>query len=47
MTNNIQSPSILDLLKKKMRETKESCEKYKNDADDFERKLLHELRDHP
>ena len=43
MTANVQSQNILDVLKKKMRATKEECEKYKEDAEDLQRKLQGEI----
>ena len=43
MTTNVQSGNILDVLKKKMRATKEECEKYKEEADDLQRKLQAEV----
>ena len=43
MTTNVQSGNILDVLKKKMRATKEECEKYKEDSEDLQRKLQAEI----
>ena len=43
MTANVQGSNILDVLKKKMRATKEECEKYKEDCEDLQRKLQVEL----
>ena len=39
MTANVQGSNILDVLKKKMRATKEECEKFKEEAEDLQRKL--------
>ena len=41
--NNVQGSNILDVLKKKMRATKEECEKFKEDAEDLQRKLQVEI----
>ena len=38
--NNVQGSNILDVLKKKMRATKEECEKFK---EDLQRKLQVEI----
>jgi tropomyosin-1 len=43
MTANVQGSNILDVLKKKMRATKEECEKYKEDCEDLQRKLQVEI----
>ena len=43
MTANVQGSNILDVLKKKMRATKEECEKFKEEAEDLQRKLLVEI----
>ena len=43
MTANVQGSNILDVLKKKMRATKEECEKYKEDCEDIQRKLQVEI----
>ncbi len=43
MTANVQGSNILDVLKKKMRATKEECEKYKEEAEDLQRKLQVEI----
>ncbi len=43
MTANVQGSNILDVLKKKMRATKEEAEKYKEDAEDLQRKLQIEV----
>lgn len=39
MTANVQGSNILDVLKKKMRATKEEAEKFKEESDDYQRKL--------
>ena len=39
----VQGSNILDVLKKKMRQTKEEMEKYKEDSDDLTRKLSAEV----
>lgn len=41
--NAVQGSNILDVLKKKMRATKEECEKFKEDAEDLHRKLQVEV----
>lgn len=38
-----QGANILDVLKKKMRSTKEEMEKYKEESDEFQRKLQVEI----
>ena len=43
MSNNVQGSNILDVLKKKMRATKEESEKYKEECEDIQRKLQVEL----
>ena len=43
MTANVQGSNILDVLKKKMRATKEECEKYREDCEDLHRKLQAEI----
>ena len=43
MTANVQGSNILDVLKKKMRATKEESEKYKEECEDIQRKLQVEL----
>ena len=43
MTANVQGSNILDVLKKKMRATKEECEKFKEEAEDLQRKLQVEI----
>ena len=42
-TAQVQGSNILDVLKKKMRQTKEEMEKYKEDFDDSQRKLQVEI----
>ena len=44
MTTNVQGSNILEVLKKKMRATKEECDKYKEDCEDLQRKLKIEIR---
>ena len=41
--NAVQGSNILDVLKKKMRATKEECEKFKEEAEDLQRKLQLEI----
>ena len=43
MTANVQGSNILDVLKKKMRATKEESEKFKEECEDVQRKLQVEL----
>jgi len=43
MTANVQGSNVLDVLKKKMRATKEESEKYKEDCEDLQRKLQVEI----
>lgn len=43
MTTNIQQGTILDVLKKKMRQTKEEMEKYKEECEDYHKKLQVEI----
>ena len=40
----VQGSNILDVLKKKMRQTKEEMEKYKEEGEDLRRKLQVELK---
>ena len=42
-SQQIQGSNILDVLKKKMRQTKEEMEKYKEECDDAQRKLQLEI----
>lgn len=39
MTANLQQGSLLDVLKKKMRQTKEEMEKYKDECEEYHKKL--------
>ena len=41
--NAVQGSNILDVLKKKMRATKEECEKFKEEAENLKRKLQLEI----
>jgi tropomyosin-1 len=41
--SNAQGSNILEVLKKKMRATKEECDKYKEDFEDLQRKLQVEI----
>ena len=43
MSNTVQGSNILDVLKKKMRQTKEEMEKYKEDSEDMQKKLQVEI----
>ena len=43
VSNNVQGSNILDVLKKKMRATKEESEKFKEECDDVQRKLQVEV----
>ena len=43
MATQVQSSPLLDVLKKKMRLTKEEMEKYKEEAEDMARKLQVEI----
>lgn len=43
MTANIQQGKLLDVLKKKMRQTKEEMEKYKDECEEFHRRLQLEI----
>ena len=42
-SNTVQGSNILDVLKKKMRQTKEEMEKYKEESEDMARKLQVEI----
>ena len=42
--NQVQGSNILDVLKKKMRATKEESERFKEECDEFQRKLLNETQ---
>lgn len=39
MTTNIQQGTLLDVLKKKMRQTKEEMEKYKDECEEYQKRL--------
>lgn len=39
MTTQLQQGTLLDVLKKKMRQTKEEMEKYKDECEEFNRKF--------
>lgn len=39
MTTNIPQGTLLDVLKKKMRQTKEEMEKYKDECEEFQKRL--------
>lgn len=39
MTTQLQQGTLLDVLKKKMRQTKEEMEKYKDECEEFSRKF--------
>ena len=41
--NAVRSTMLLDILKKKMSQTKEECEKFKEEAKDLQRKLQIEI----
>lgn len=43
MTTNLQQGTLLDVLKKKMRQTKEEMEKYKDECEEFQKRLQAEL----
>lgn len=43
MTAQIQQGALLDVLKKKMRQTKEEMEKYKDECEEFQKRLQAEL----
>ena len=43
MTQAVQGSNLLDVLKKKMRQTKEEMEKYKEEGEDMGRKLQLEI----
>lgn len=43
MTANVQQGTILDVLKKKMRQTKEEMEKYKDDCEEIGKRLQVEV----
>lgn len=43
MTTNIQQGTLLDVLKKKMRQTKEEMEKYKDECEEYQKRLQLEV----
>lgn len=43
MTTNLQQGTLLDVLKKKMRQTKEEMERFKDECEDYNRKLQLEV----
>lgn len=43
MTTNMQQGTLLDVLKKKMRQTKEEMEKYKDECEEFQKRLQGEV----
>lgn len=43
ITANMQQGTLLDVLKKKMRQTKEEMEKYKDECEDYHKKLQAEI----
>lgn len=43
MTTNMQQGTILDVLKKKMRQTKEEMEKYKDECEEYHKRLQVEI----
>lgn len=43
MTTNIQQGTLLDVLKKKMRQTKEEMEKYKDECEEYQKRLQGEV----
>lgn len=43
MTTNIQQGTLLDVLKKKMRQTKEEMEKYKDEGEEYQKRLQGEV----
>ena len=43
MTTNLQQGTLLDVLKKKMRQTKEEMEKYKDDCEELHKKNSFEV----
>lgn len=43
MTTNLQQGTLLDVLKKKMRQTKEDMEKYKDECEEFHKRLQVEI----
>lgn len=43
MTTNMQQGTLLDVLKKKMRQTKEEMEKYKDEGEEYQKRLQGEV----
>lgn len=43
MTTNVQQGTLLDVLKKKMRQTKEEMEKYRDECEEFHKRLQVEI----
>lgn len=43
MTTNMQQGALLDVLKKKMRQTKEEMEKYKEECEEYHKRLQVEI----
>lgn len=43
MTTNMQQGTLLDVLKKKMRQTKEEMEKYKDECEEYQKRLQGEV----
>lgn len=43
MTANVQQGTLLDVLKKKMRQTKEEMEKYKEECEEYHKRLQVEI----
>lgn len=43
MTANVQQGTLLDVLKKKMRQTKEEMEKYKDECEEYQKRLQCEV----
>lgn len=43
MTTNIPQGSLLDVLKKKMRQTKEEMERYKDECEEYNKRLQMEI----
>lgn len=43
MTTNMQQGTLLDVLKKKMRQTKEEMEKYKDECEEYQKRLQAEV----
>jgi len=44
MSSTMQQGSFLDVLKKKIRQTKEECEKFEEEAEEYKKKYLLEVR---